>query len=174
LSVLDDAHLYGNAAYAIAVLPDGRMIVGGQFDHASDSMGVYPCLNMVRLNAQGRFDPTFTNGFPETLPGAITPQPDGKLLVGGSFFMGSPYLLARLLPDGQLDPAFERGAIEPEFGGSRAIGAIRLLAGGRILVGGCFASHNGVPAFGLVRLNNDRNNGWRKTPRQGTRIVVAR
>ena len=66
----------------MAVQPDGRIIIGGEFTHVD---GV-PLNHIARLNADGSLDPTFD-------PGAgfdgdvfsLALQPDGKVVVGGAF-----------------------------------------------------------------------------------------
>ena len=66
---------------AVAVQPDGKILVGGFFDAVSgtDRQG------LARLNADGSLDATFIP--PLVAPGvkAIALQPDGKILVGGGF-----------------------------------------------------------------------------------------
>jgi|GEM_PF-1395397 len=69
--------------------------------------------------------------------GAMVLQPDGKILVGGSLGMpsGRDFLLARYLPDGELDPGF--GAIVADFGSAHDyVHDIALQADGRIVAVG--------------------------------------
>jgi hypothetical protein len=87
-------------------------------------------------------------------------QPDGRVLVAGSFemFDGVPRAgLARLESDGSLDVGFDPGNIAyPELTmGSSAVTALALARHGRILVGGIFTEINGVPRNRLARLNPD-------------------
>ena len=85
--------------------------------------------------------------------GAI--QPDGKILVGGTFSLinqGRPQSgLARLNPDGDLDTSFASGVLS--VGGS--ISAIALQPDGRVVVGGRFTSIGGTARRDLARLNPD-------------------
>lgn len=92
-----------------AVLPDERVFYAN--DGAVSSGGVKaPVLG--RLLTDGRVDATFTPGTTAILGGGVNtvvPLPDGKTLIGGSFTTYSNITrnrLARLLPDGAVDPAF--------------------------------------------------------------------
>ncbi len=84
-------------------------------------------------------------------------QPDGKIIVGGSFtsFDGVTGLsrIARLNNDGTLDQTFSTGDITgPTF---PQVTALALQADGKILAGGNFTEYDGVPQAGLVRLHPD-------------------
>jgi hypothetical protein len=71
------------AVGAMAVQPDGRIIIGGQF-HWVDGKA-RKCL--ARLHPDGTLDTTFDAGNFENFQfAAITLQPDGKVLVGGGGF----------------------------------------------------------------------------------------
>jgi uncharacterized delta-60 repeat protein len=95
----------------------------------------------VRLNTDGSLD----RGFHAAVSGAwkMALQPDGKVLVvhGNS--------VVRLNPDGSLDARFQA---EP---GNGSFHAIALQSDGQLLVGGYFASVNGIPRGSIARLNND-------------------
>lgn len=137
-----------NPVSAVALLPDGKIVIGGRFT----SFDGQKRLRIARLNADGSLDTTFAPtgaGFDNAVS-AITPQPNGKLLVGGSFLSYEGTVeryLARLESDGSLDRSFQQTG--------RPIGylveAIGVDSNGRILVGGMFSS----PAKYLLRLNRD-------------------
>lgn len=122
-----------------------------------------------------RFDPGLFYGEGSTLSVfAIALQPDGKILIGGSFAcVGSRETpcpaplqrtnLARLHPDGTLDATFDaqlspfRGS---DYGRPRPLphGSVEHIAvqrDGKILVAGSFATVGGEPRGPLVRLNPD-------------------
>jgi uncharacterized delta-60 repeat protein len=81
-------------------------------------------------------------------------QPDGKILIGGSFTTLTPNggaavtrnRIARLNPDGTLDTAFNPNASSTVF-------AIAVQADGRVLVGGNFTTISGQPRNFIARLN---------------------
>jgi uncharacterized delta-60 repeat protein len=83
---------------------------------------------------------------------AIAIQADGAMVVGGRFDMingQSRAHLARLLPDGSLDPDFAPVAFDDD------VYAIDLLSDGSILVGGRFTHVDGHPQAYLARLRTD-------------------
>ena len=81
-------------------------------------------------------------------------QPDGKILIGGTFRMLSPNggltvmrnSIARLNPDGTLDTAFNPNANGPVY-------SIALQADGKILVGGDFTIIGGQKRNRIARLD---------------------
>ena len=121
-----------------AVQPDGRILVGGRW---------YPG-RMMRLNADGSPDPTFTYGGPSIAVSQIVQQPDGKILViaGNS--------VVRLMNDGSVDPGFTTGT---GFNGTPQ--DLILTSDGRITVIGWFSMYNNEGAPQIVRLysNGDRD-----------------
>jgi uncharacterized delta-60 repeat protein len=92
---------------ALAVQPQGGIIVGGTFTQA----GQVETLNLARYDADGSVDQNF-GGADATEPGAngnvyaLAVQPDGKIVVGGNFnaIFGQPRRgIARLNADGSVD-----------------------------------------------------------------------
>ncbi|HEY8402551.1 MAG TPA: T9SS type A sorting domain-containing protein [Cytophagaceae bacterium] len=84
---------------------------------------------------------------------AIKVLQDGKILVGGDFtyYKTTPAnRLARLNPDGTLDPTFAAG-----MGANNSIRTLAIQSDGKILVGGDFTSFNGVSMNYIARLNAD-------------------
>src|SRR3989442_7282205 len=68
-----------NTVYAIAVQPDGKIIIGGQFN----IVGGAPRSRLARLNADGTLDTAFDTGA-EFAVLSLAIQADGKILVGGT------------------------------------------------------------------------------------------
>lgn len=142
------APVVSGAVFAIAEQGDGRILIGGGFTHVN---GV-PRSCIARLNADGTLDPTF---FPGTgFNGnayAIVVQPDGRIVVGGSFTSadGSPCgRIARLNADGSLDSSFVTGT-----GFDATVRSIALQSTGRLVVGGFFSHCDGQTAGRLARLH---------------------
>jgi uncharacterized delta-60 repeat protein len=82
-------------------------------------------------------------------------QPDGRIVIGGDFttFNGvTRTRLARLMPDGSLDPSFDpgQGASGTPFG---HVYSIALQSDGRMVIGGMFTQVGGVTRNHLARLN---------------------
>src|SRR5581483_9639457 len=96
---------------AIALQPDGKILVGGNFTILGGA-----ALNLIgRLNADGSVDTGFNPGVSPTTGGvlAIAVQADGKILVGGYFAgLGSATgatprkNIGRLNADGSVDAGF--------------------------------------------------------------------
>lgn len=135
----------------VSLQPDGKMIIGGNFNIVSGSVKPY----IARLNSDGTLDATFSvpgsgvNGIVITT--AI--QPDGKILLGGFFTAISGTnrnYLARLDANGTLDATFNPGT-----GGNSYVANCSLQPDGKIVFAGSFTSINGTPRAYLVRLNAD-------------------
>ncbi|MBI5387364.1 MAG: trypsin-like serine protease [Verrucomicrobia bacterium] len=136
--------------YALALQADRKLIVGGEFTTINNVIR----RNLARLLEGGQLDNTFNVGAgANDQLRAIALQPDGRLLLGGFFttFNGvNRSRLCRLYADGTLDYSFNPGA-----GADNPVHTLALQSDGRILVGGAFASYNGVTMPHLVRLNTN-------------------
>lgn len=136
--------------YTIAEQPDGKLLVGGAFLNFESTNVNY----IARLNADGTLDTDFNigTGF-DNYVNTIVIQPDGKILVGGSFnnyngeFAG--YII-RLNSDGSIDNNF---TYSTEFNNS--VYTIAVQNDGKIVVGGAFSYYYEYYCPGYVRLNSD-------------------
>jgi len=127
----------------------GKVLVGGDFEFWNGVL----VNGLVRLNADGTIDPSFTASGASDSTYALVRQSDGKILVGGEFSQWNGVAvghLVRLSADGTLDTTFTTGT-----GADSSVPTIALQADGKILVGGYFANWNGVAAGRIVRLNAD-------------------
>ncbi len=137
---------------AIAVQPDGKMVVGGTFSIVTDAGQSYQ--NIVRLNPDGTIDATFTppNGANDSVQ-AIVLQADGKILIGGDFTAVNGVVrsrIARLNADGTIDPTFAH-----QGGANGRVSAIAVQADSKIVIGGSFTAVNGAIRNYIARLNSD-------------------
>lgn len=128
----------------------GRIIFGGAFTTYSG----LPFNRIVRINGDASVDNTFNigTGFDNPVT-VIVLQPDGKILIGGSFssYNGTPVnKIIRLNSDGTVDGTFNSGT-----GFDETVFAISIQSDGKILVGGFFSEYDGVPYNRLIRLNSD-------------------
>ena len=106
--------------------------------------------------ANGDVDPTFYAGAFEpdasfTTVNAMAVQPDGKIIIAGSFttINGSTHnQIARLNPNGSLDASFV-----PDV--NNGINALALQPDGKIVIGGSFFLVNGTTHNSIARLNAD-------------------
>ena len=127
---------------AITVQPDGKILVGGFFS-ASDSQS-----NLIRLNANGSRDSTFTGTTNSTVY-AIAIQPDGKILIGGAFTtvnFTTRFGSARLNNNGTLDTTFTLAV--------RTVFSIAVQPDGNILLGGNFTLTSPNAVNRIVRVSN--------------------
>ena len=136
--------------FAIAVQPDGKVVVGGTFQGNARLAGP----SLTRLNPDGSQDVAFNPGSgADDYVLVITLQPDGKVLVGGSFTSINGINrghVARLNTDGSLDASFN-----PGIGADGPVLAFAVQADGKVLIGGAFRMVNGVSRANLARLNAD-------------------
>ncbi|MGI8494138.1 MAG: carboxypeptidase regulatory-like domain-containing protein [Pyrinomonadaceae bacterium] len=145
---------------AAAQQPDGKFIVGGTFRTAGGAARY----NIARFNQNGTLDTTFmsssgselnTSDFSNTIFD-IAIQPDGKILVAGSFggLNGSNHAaIVRLNSDGSVDDSFN----VTFFDSAKApfANSIVVQTDGKILIGGFFFDSFGQSYKGLVRLNSN-------------------
>jgi uncharacterized delta-60 repeat protein len=129
----------GGSISAFALLPDGKALVAHSFQYLR---GNPVPARLVRVNADGTIDATFNAGGSgaNSTVSAIVRQPDGRILIAGSFgtYNGTAISrVARLNSDGTLDGTFT----PPTFDNS--IFDLALLPGGRMLVGGAFQTVGG-------------------------------
>ena len=135
------------AVYALAVQPDGKILVGGAFTTLGGGGTGTTTRNYIgRLNADGSLDGSFNPG--ASVSGvsgifALALQADGKILVGGNFtgLGGGTGIIprsciGRLNPDGTLDTSFNPGANDNVY-------ALAVQADGKVLVGGFFTTLGG-------------------------------
>jgi uncharacterized delta-60 repeat protein len=140
-----------SAVYELAVLPDDKLLVGGNF-----SRGSRPYL--ARTTADGAIDLTFANAGLNGEVDAIVVLPDGKILVSGGFTLAGfvTTSVARFNSNGSLDSSFAPVTLAPPPGAAKGLGTTMALQGdGKILVGGSFSSVNGQPRNSLVRLESN-------------------
>jgi len=123
----------GVSAQGIGVLAmqNDKVLVGGSFSFYHDGTTQADRSGLARLNANGTLDMTFRAPLTNADVRAILIQPDGKILVAGSFltFDGNVRCLARLNIDGTRDAAFA-----PVGVGIAAL-SMALEPDGKILVG---------------------------------------
>ena len=130
--------LGGSWLYAMAVAPDGSIVVAGQIDYHAV---------IKRFDRRGYPDLTFgvggvvTGGFGsfQDLALAVAVQPDGRIVIAGvAYGPGTRLLVARYLVNGDPDPSFAGAgfvAIDP-LGGGAGASSVALDASGRIVVAG--------------------------------------
>ena len=129
-------------AFAVAVQPDGKIVVGGK----DLPEGGHEFVDVFRLNADGSPDTSFgAGGFRSVDFGTkfeevddVVIQPDGKIVAAGKSQPNgglASYALARLNTDGSVDTSFGTGG-KVTFGDGRVATAVALQSDGKIVVVG--------------------------------------
>ena len=140
--------------FAVAVQPDGRIVIGGEFT----SLNGQPRNSVARLGANGSVESTATFSPGTGANGVVyglAVQADGKIVIAGDFMSvnGQPRgRIARLGADGSVE---DTATFNTGTGADGLVFCVALQADGKILLGGDFSSIDGQPRNGVARLNAD-------------------
>lgn len=143
-------------AARLLLQPDGRVLVGGEVRTSTTRA-------ILRLLADGSRDASFapvggpgTNRFVQVQ--ALALQPDGKILVAGTYTAGSTATssrtVQRLESTGIFDPAFNGGDFVLATN-TPTINSLVVQPDGNVLVGGGFSSYAGIARSNVARLAPD-------------------
>lgn len=137
---------------AVAVQPDGKIIVGGQF---SSFNGVSRS-RLARLNSDGTLDISAGNlSLNSDVSSIAVRSSDGKIFVGGQFtsISGQSYnRLAAINSDWTLDTTYNTNL---GTGYNDNVTHLNVLSDGKLVVGGQFTTQNGVTANRISMRNTD-------------------
>ncbi len=147
---------FNGTVSALALQSNGSLLVGGNFTQAGNVVRNY----IGRLNPDGTLD----NKFSSQSEGAnapvraITIQSDGQILVGGLFTTMNgvnQHYISRLNYSGTSDSSFNvgSGADNPVYAIAESLTGPTNLQTRTIIIGGSFASVQGVPYRGVARLS---------------------
>lgn len=139
----------------LAVQPDGKVLA---LDTGNDDSSSYE--RVLRFLPDGTPDPSFGSGgaaepvaSPAFWTRALALQPDGKIVVAG-YDSAHDYVVARLLPDGKLDPDFDgdtgtgNGIVHTVVTpGNDMPSAVQIDKQGRIVVAGTAAGDIGIVRY---------------------------
>ncbi len=151
---------YLGKVHALALQADGRILLGGDFTSLNGDLRV----NLGRLHPDGTLDSEFFpfadggDSFTSASVFSLVSQPDGKILVGGSFDTlagGSRTNLGRLHQDGTLDTTFSVGVTGGDSFFGTYVYCLAMQADGKIVLGGDFTRVAGQVRNRLARLNAD-------------------
>ena len=144
----------GSAGYAVAVQPDGRIVVAGAlFTNGS----AYFDWLVTRFNSDGSLDETFGTRGGSVLDfgtfdfaRGVAIQPDGKIVVCGE--ADSQFAVARLNQNGSPDDAFGVGGktVTPDFGEPARANGVAILPDGKIIAAG-LSFKNSTQSFAVAR-----------------------
>jgi uncharacterized delta-60 repeat protein len=146
--------VFNSSVYSVVCQPDGKLLVGGNFTSVNGATRN----RLARLLADGSLDADYNpnvQGFNDVSSATVTVmalQPDGHVLVGGSFSRvqgDSANRLARLRPDGSRDLSFAASLNNTPY-------SFQFQADGRVIVAGAFGTIGANPKHrAVVRLNAD-------------------
>src|SRR5437588_3820425 len=139
-----------NAALALALQSDGRIIVGGQFSQ----IDLTQRFHLALLHTDGSVDLSFDPGNgPNGDVNAIVIQSDGRIVIGGTFIGYDGFArggVARVLGNGVLDPTFDSSV-----GTGGNVFALALHHNGQIVLGGRFVQYSGINRTFISRVFSD-------------------
>lgn len=152
----------GEAAYAVAVDSERRIVVGGY--STNDDRNVL-AFGVARYLKSGQLDPSFSGdgkqiidvGLDDAPAYAMALQPDGKILLAGTAYSGTnnDFAVVRLLPNGALDNTFDTdGKVMIPIKNTDVCTAIAMQSDGKIVMIGN-SSESGSSFVSAVRLNPD-------------------
>jgi uncharacterized delta-60 repeat protein len=172
-SVLTDFGTGANQAVAVAIQPDGKIVVAGTINGTINDD--FQDIGVARYNPDGTLDRSFANGGEVLIDlgsdtdgtaAGLAIQPNGKIVVAGTasgfdaddnFF--EEIALARLNANGRLDATFGTGGeVLTGFGANTTVAAagLALQPNGKIVVAGTATDQDTfVNEFALARYNTN-------------------
>lgn len=148
-------HTANGFIYSMAVQPDGKIVLGGEFSTIND----HERPRIARLKEDGTLESTeaFNSGANGTV-NSVALQTDGKIVLGGFFTIVNDEprsRIARLNSNGKIE---DTAAFNPGSGANNDVFGLAVQTDGKILVGGNFTAINGTTRNLMARLDNDAAN----------------
>jgi len=149
-----DLRIKAELIHDLALLSDGSIMLAGRIKKIGETKQASG-LCMVKFDKNGNIDRSFSLEVKGDVFKLLL-QPDGKIVIGGMFKKIGDKLwmnIARLNPDGSLDPTFF--SAEWKYLSLVGVTALALQPDGKILAGGVFKIINGEKRERIARLNSD-------------------
>ena len=152
---------YGDAAYAVAIQPDGKIVAAGSNSNINSAD-----FAVARYNTDGTLDDNFADSGTVTTDffngpdyaKAVAIQVNGKIVAGGTARAGGHdnFALVRYNPDGSLDTTFSgNGKVYTDFGVSSYLSGLAIQSDGKIVAVGSSYRDGGGTDFAVVRYNHN-------------------
>ncbi len=150
-----------SAIFAIAVQPDGKVVIGGDFTLPVDSF--------LRLNANGSVDSAFAANIGASAVNGVEDLvllSDGSIIIVGAFstFNGNPASgICKVNSNGIFDTTFATNA-GTGFNGA-AYSIKQYLNTNSVVIGGAFSTYNGVASQKVIKITSTGTiaPGWSNT-----------
>ena len=146
---------YQEMVTALAVQPDGKVVVGGLFYFIKGASRN----GIARLNANGSLDGGFVGAVAFNYQvSSVVAQTDGKVIIAGDFssiYGVARNRIARFNADGSLDSRFNPGTSVGNSLPYPEIKSVVVQSDGKVLIGGDFIAFNNTNRNGIARLNTD-------------------
>jgi uncharacterized delta-60 repeat protein len=146
---------FNSKVNTITIRSDGKILVAGWFSNYNSSP--YSA-NIALINNDGSRDTNFSTGTAFNNPvNSVEIQPDGKIVVGGSFttYRGlTQNRIVRLNTDGTKDTSFNTGTWYGGGGFNEQVNTMVIQPDGKIVIGGFFLQYQ-IRARHVIRLNTD-------------------
>jgi uncharacterized delta-60 repeat protein len=152
--------LFGEEANAVAIQPDGKIIVVGRAEILTGDHGSRLLFALARYNPNGTLDSGFSGDgrqttafgspFVSAWANGVAIQGNGKIVVAGGMGGARDFALARYNPSGTLDTSFSGdGRQTTPFGGNEdEARGVAIQGDGKIVAAG-----QGIGNFALARYN---------------------
>jgi uncharacterized delta-60 repeat protein/uncharacterized repeat protein (TIGR02543 family) len=138
----------GSYGYSVEVDSTGRVILGGWYQSGPPMWGAFNYYGLLRLNADGSYDSTFTQPFADDYVGVYTVfmNPDDSFYVGGGGLGTGRATIAKILANGQLD-----GTFNPPTSFTKRVDSLAVQSDRKVVAGG--GDSSSAPA--ITRFNSD-------------------
>lgn len=147
----------GGRVWTVLVLPDARILIGGDFT----SVGGVTRNYLARLNSNGTLDTGFDARVDWDTFGSVhglARYTDGRLVFGGGFTSVAGQRrnhLARMSASGVLDATYDPNVTAASAGDFASVDALAIQADGRVVIAGDFGMVGGVRRDRIARITTD-------------------
>ncbi len=162
---------FDNAVKSLDLQSDGKILLAGYFSSYNGTSKSA----VARINGDGTIDSTFTaviSGGSFVLMDVVKAQSDGKIIIGGSAIIYSPFgfknVLTRVNANGSAD-----GTFSSSIGLTGSVYSIAQQPDAKILLSGSFTLYAGSTNSKITRINVDGTNDSSFNPGTGPNNTIS-